>query len=135
VKESGGTPEGVEHQLEGLLGFYVEAAKLVDAGLTQAEFAKRSDELGSRYVSNPFAKPVLPNLAAAHDSVIAGQTRMFLLKTAIGIVQHGADAAKGIQDPINHQPVAFEKSAHGFQLTSKVMQHGQPVMLTVGASQ
>ncbi len=135
ISAAGGTPEGVVHQLENLLVYYQEAAKLTTAPLNQSEFNRQALALASKFDANPFAKPILPNLPAAHDGVVASQTRLALFKTAIAVVQHGSDAAKGVVDPVNHEAVTYEKLGTGFKLSSKVMVRGQPVTLTVGAKQ
>jgi len=132
VKEGGGTSESVAAKIEALLPFYEEAAKLDSSHLTQAEFNKRALALLSKYASNPFAKPLLPQLDGIHDAVIAAQTRMALLRAAIAVVQHGPDAAKQLSDPSDHQPFTYQPKPGGFELTSKVIYRNQPVVLSVG---
>jgi hypothetical protein len=132
ISVAGGTPEGVVHQLENLLIYYQEAAKLMTAQLNQPEFNRQALALASKFDANPFAKPILPNLPASHDAIVASQTRLLLFKTAIAIVQHGPDGVKGVVDPVNHEVVTYEKLSTGFKLSSKVISHGQSVVLTVG---
>jgi hypothetical protein len=134
VQESGGTAEAVAGKIEALLPFYAEAEKLANASLTQAEFNRQAQELASRYAANPFAKPILPDLARAHDAVIAAQTRMVVLRAAVAVVQNGPDAVKQFTDPGEHQPIAYQARPHGFELTSKVTYRNQPLTLTVGGA-
>lgn len=133
VKNSGGTPEGVVRQLEALLPYYDEAAKLVMKPLSQAEFTRKANELRQRFDANPFAKAILPNLPAIHDSHFAAQTRELMLKAAIALVQRGPDAVKELRDPVNHQPITYEKRGNGFVLSSTVTYRNEPVRLTVGS--
>jgi hypothetical protein len=132
VKAAGGTPESVTAAIRSLLAYYDEAEKLVALPLTQDEFRQKAEELRHRFDTNPFAEGILPTLPAAHDSTVAAATRLILLKAAIAVVQKGPDAAKAFQDPVNHQPFAYEKQPAGFRLISKVTYRNEPVTLTVG---
>jgi hypothetical protein len=132
VKDAGGTPETVAAKIEALLPFYQEAQKLNSAGLSQSEYNKQAQQLLSKYASNPFAKPILPQLDGIHNAVIAAQTRMALLRAAIAVVQNGPDAAKKFTDPSDHQPFTYQPKPDGFELTSKIIYRNQPVALSVG---
>jgi hypothetical protein len=132
VKAAGGTPEGVTKALRDLLAYYEQAEKLVSTPASQDEFRPKAEALRHRFDSNPFAKSILPNLPAAHDAEVAAESRIVLLKAAIAVVQRGPDAVKDFQDPVNHQPIAYQKTDDRFQLVSKVLYRNEPVILTVG---
>jgi hypothetical protein len=132
VKEAGGTPDSIAAKIEALLPFYQEAAKLDSSHLTQAEFNKQAQQLASKYASNPLASPILPQLEGIHNAVIAAQTRMTLLRAAIAVTQNGPDAVKQFTDPSDHQPITYQPKSNGFELTSKLIYHNQPLTLTVG---
>jgi len=132
VKEAGGTPDSIAAKIEALLPFYQEAAKLDSSHLTQAEFNKQAQQLTSKYASNPFSSPILPQLEGIHNAVIAAQTRMTLLRAAIAVTQNGPDAVKQFTDPSDHQPITYQPKSNGFELTSKLIYHNQPLTLTVG---
>jgi hypothetical protein len=133
VKRAGGTPDAVAAKLEALLPFYKEAQTLDAANLSQSEFNKQAQTLLSRYASNPFASPILPNLTAVHDNIIAAQTRLTLLRAAIAVTQHGPDAAKQFTDPSDHHPFTYQPHTQGFTLTSTIIFRNQPLSLTIGA--
>ena len=132
VKAAGSTPEGVIASLRELQVFYDEASKLASTPATPSEFHQKAEALRKRYDANLFAKAMLPNLSAAHDATVAADTRMLLLKAAIAVVQRGPDAAKEFKDPVDHQPIAYQREASGFKLVSKVIARNEPVTLTVG---
>jgi len=132
VKEAGGTPDSVAAKLQALLPIYEEAQKLDAANLSQPEFNKQAQALLSKYSSNPFASPILPNLTAVHDNIIAAQTRLTLLRAAIAVTQHGPDAAKQFTDPSDHHPFTYQPTPKGFTLTSTILFRNQPLSLTIG---
>jgi hypothetical protein len=134
VKSAGGSPTGVLASLRKLLTYYDEAEKLVAARLTQDEFRPKAEELRHRFDGVPFAKAILPALPRAHDATVAADTRLTLLNVAIAAVQNGPEAVKAFTDRVNHQPIAYEKLATGFRLTSKVMERGEAVTLTIGGA-
>ena len=134
IKEAGGTPDAVASKIQALLPFYDEAQKLDSAHLTQSEFNRQAQELLNKYAANPFAKPILPQLAGIHDAVIAAQTRMTLLRAAIAVLQNGPEAAKQFTDPSDHQPFNYQARHDGFELTSKVVFRNQPLTLTIGGA-
>ena len=117
-----------------LLPYYDEAEKISATAMTQDEFRQKAEALRHRFDANPLAKWMLPNWVNYHDNEVAAATRIFLLKAAIAVAESGPDAVKGLVDPVNHQPIAYEKQASGFQLKSKVMLRSEPVTLTVGGA-
>jgi len=82
--------------------------------------------------ANPLAGYFLP----AMDRVVASQrraeTQMALFKTALAVVQGGPDRLKDIKDPFGDGPFEYRALDKGFELKSKLLFKGQPVMLTVG---
>jgi hypothetical protein len=118
--------------LRNLLTYYDEAEKLVATPANQDEFRQKAEALRHRFDANPLAKVILPNLTAAHDAEVAAETRIVLLKAAIAVAERGPDAVKPLVDPVNHQPITYEKTSDGFQLISKILHRNEPVTLTVG---
>ena len=70
------------------------------------------------------------------DQVVArerrNQTQEALFKAAIGVVQGGPDTLKDIEDPSGNGPFEYRAVDKGFELKSKLLFKGQPVLLTVG---
>ncbi len=57
---------------------------------------------------------------------------MALFKAAIAVVQGGPENLRDIEDPFGNGPFEYRALDHGFELKSKLLFKGQPVMLTVG---
>ena len=57
---------------------------------------------------------------------------MALFKAALAVVKGGPDKLKDIKDPFGDGPFEYRALDKGFELKSKLLFKGQPVMLTVG---
>ncbi len=129
--ESAKTFEQAIKLLEDLLPFYEDLAKV--SALPWKEF----DEQYPKFVkkakaANRLAGYILP----ATDKMVAAQrrnqTQMALFKAALAVVQGGPDKLKDIKDPFGDGPFEYRALDKGFELKSKLLFKGQPVMLTAG---
>ena len=55
-----------------------------------------------------------------------------LFRAAVAVAQSGPAALKNFRDPYGDGPFTYAKLPDGFELRCKLMDHGQPVTLTVG---
>jgi hypothetical protein len=67
-------------------------------------------------------------LAAQHRN----QTQIALLRAAVAVVRDGPDKIKDSKDPFGDGPFEYRARDKGFELKSKLLYKGQPVMLIVG---
>jgi hypothetical protein len=75
-----------------------------------------------------FIHPMVSNVGFERRS----QTQMALFKAAVAVVQDGPDKLKSIKDPAGNGPFEYRVTNKGFELKSKLLFLGKPVMLTVG---
>jgi len=117
--------------LEDLLPLNDQLAKLT--ALPWKEFDTQYPEFVKQAkAANPLAGFVLPSM----DKIVAAerrnQTQMALFKAALVVVQGGPDKLREIKDPFGDGPFEYRALDKGFELKSKLLFKGQPVMLTVG---
>ena len=58
---------------------------------------------------------------------------MALFKAALGVVAGDADKLKDFKDPFGDGPFEYRSLEKGFELKSKLLFKGQPVILTFGS--
>jgi hypothetical protein len=51
---------------------------------------------------------------------------------AIAVVESGPEKLANIKDPFGNGPFGYRKLDTGFELSSKLLENGKPVTLTVG---
>jgi hypothetical protein len=117
--------------LEDVLPFYDELEKMM--ALPWKEFdAQYPQFVKKAKAANPLAGYILP----AMDNMVAAQrrnqTQLALFKAALAVVQGGPDRLKDFKDPFGDGPFEHRALDKGFELKSKLLFKGQPVMLTVG---
>jgi hypothetical protein len=132
INAAGGTRDGVVHQLQALIPYFDGVDKLLRQSPTQEDFHSKSADLHDQFNDNPFAGLMLLQYSRAFDTLAREQTEMAMLQSAIAIVQSGPDKARDLQDPVNHQPIAYEETANGFELESTVTSNEKPVTLKIG---
>ena len=116
---------------EGLIPMYDELAKLSE--LPPKEFDTRYPEFVKKaQAANPLARAVLPAVDKVAAAKRRAEARLALLKAAIAVVQNGSAALKDHKDPFGAGPFAYQATAGGFELTSKLIYKDQPVTLVVG---
>lgn len=120
----------VIHQMQDFLATYDELARLV--ALPPAEFDVKFPAFVERArAANPVADLLLP----AMDKVLAAsrrrEVRMSMLLAAIAVVESGPDKLADIKDPFGDGPFSYRKLERGFELSSKLLDDGKPVTLTV----
>jgi hypothetical protein len=132
--------EGVE-----AITTYKQAVKMLEDGLpSYEELAKLSalpgKELDARFpefiktvkAANPPVGALLPAMDRFVASQRRNQTQLALFKAALAVVQGGPDKLKDIRDPFGDGPFEYRALDKGFELRSRLIVNGQPVMLTVG---
>jgi hypothetical protein len=130
--KSAGPAEGAIKKLEDLFPYYDELANLVALPWSEfdakyAEFAKRTK---SENVLAGFFIPAIDRVVAAERR---SEAQMALFKAALAVVEGGPDKLKDIKDPFGDGPFAYRALDKGFELKSKLLFKGQPVMLAVGS--
>jgi hypothetical protein len=60
------------------------------------------------------------------------ETQKALFRAALTVVQGGPDKLKDIKDPFGDGPFQYRALDQGFELKSRLLFKGQPVLLTVG---
>jgi hypothetical protein len=125
------TYEQAIKRLEDLLPFYDELARVI--ALPWKEFDAQYPELVKKAKARDlwgFDRLNEP------DGIIAGvrrhEAQMALFRAALMVVKGGPDKLKDIKDPFGDGPFEFRALDKGFELKSKLLYKGQPVMLTVG---
>jgi hypothetical protein len=118
-------------RLEDLLPFYDELARVI--ALPWKEFDAQYPELVKKAKARDlwgFDRLNEPDGIVAR--VRRYETQMALFKAALAVVKGGPDKLKDIEDPFGNGPFEFRALDRGFELKSKLLFKGQPVMLTVG---
>jgi hypothetical protein len=133
ISDSGGTRAGATAALQNLRPYYDQVGNLLRQNPTQEEFHKRADDLLAPFANKPFANILFVNFGRAFDTDAGQRTQMQMLKAAIAIVQNGPDKIKDFTDPVNHDPLKYDETANGFELSSAVTVAGHPVVLKVGS--
>lgn len=128
VAASGGSRQGVMRQFEGLRGYYDKLERILP--LPREQFVKELAALDKQFESNPLARAVLPSVQKVYDRDAAGRTRMTLLKAAVAVARGGPERAKEFTDA-GGAPIEYAAAEGGYELRSKVMNDGQPVVLKV----
>jgi len=95
-----------------------------DAGYL--EFAKRAN------AASPIAKVMLPAMEKTVAAQRRSEVRMAMLLAAIAVVESGPEKLAEIKDPFGSGPFEYRKLDTGFELSSKLLENGKPVTLTVG---
>ena len=126
IAASGGNREGVRRQFEALQGYFEKLDRILP--LRREQFAKELAALDKQFESNPLAKAVLPSVQKAYDRDAVGRTRMTLLRAAVAVARGGPERAKAFKDA-GGSPVEYRATDDGFELRSKVLNEGQPVVL------
>jgi hypothetical protein len=118
-------------RLEDLVPFYDEMARVI--ALPWKEFDAQYPELVKKAKVRDLRGFDRLNKP---DGIIAGirhyETQMALFKAALTVVKGGPDQLKAIKDPFGDGPFEFRALDKGFELKSKLVFKGQPVMLSVG---
>jgi hypothetical protein len=81
---------------------------------------------------NPLAAAFIHPMVAQVGFERRNQTQLALFKAAPAVVQDGPDQLKDIKDPAGKGPFEYRVTDQGFELKSKLLFLGKPVMLTVG---
>ena len=117
--------------LEGMLPFYDQLAKMTT--LPWKEFDAQYPEFAKKAkAANPLADQILPLSDVMLATERRTQMRMALFNAALAVVQGGPDKLKEIQDPFGDGPFGYRALDKGFELKSKLLFKGRPVMLTIG---
>ncbi len=116
--------------LKDLLPFSDELANVT--ALPPKEFDAQYPEFVQKVkATSPMAILILStNLTIASER--RNQAQIALFKAAIAVVQNGPDKLKDIRDPFGDGPFEYRVLDKGFELKSKLLFNGQPVMLTIG---
>jgi hypothetical protein len=110
---------------------YDELAEL--AALPPAEFDARYSEFARRAnAASPVASVMLPAMEKTVAAQRRCETRMAMLLAAIAVVEGGPEKLADVKDPFGDGPFAYRKLETGFELSSKLLEDGKPVTLTVG---
>jgi hypothetical protein len=126
-----GSLEEITKQLEGFFATYDELAKLVV--LPPAEFEAQFPPFVKRArAANRMADLLLPSVDQALMTFRRGEARMAMLLAAIAVVESGPEKLAEIKDPFGDGPFGYKKLETGFELSSKLMEQGRPVTLTIG---
>jgi hypothetical protein len=129
--QSAQTFEQAIKKLEEILPLYDDLANLValpwnEFDAKYSEFAKRTK---SANVLAGFFVPGIDRLVAAERR---SEAQMALFKAALGVVVGDAAKLKDFKDPFGDGPFEYRPLEKGFELKSKLLFKGQPVILTVG---
>jgi hypothetical protein len=131
VLDAADTFEKAVKMIEDLMPVYDDLVKLY--GRPAKEFDAEYPAYAKKAAAaNPVAALLLPamqNVAAAERRNL---TQRALLRSAITIVQGGAEKAKETMDPFGDGPFEYRAFDGGFELKSKFVYKGNPVTLTVG---
>jgi hypothetical protein len=131
--KSAKTFEQAVKMLEDLLPMYDELSDV--AALPWKEFdAKYPEFIKKAKAANPLAGHVLPAMDRVADAQRRTKTRRALFTAALAVVQDGQDKLKDIKDPYGDGPFEYRALDKGFELRSRLIFRGQPVILTVGKS-
>jgi hypothetical protein len=121
----------VAKMMEEFQATYDELAELM--ALPPAEFDARYPEFAKRARETSSASQLM--LPAMEKTVTAQrrtEARMAMLLAAIAVVEGGPEKLAGIKDPFGDGPFEYRKLDTGFELSSKLLEDGKPVTLTVG---
>lgn len=121
----------VVEMMEKFQSTYDELAKL--EALPPAEFDARYPEFAKRAnAASPIAKVMLPVMEKTVETQRRSEARLAMLLAAIAVVESGPEKLANIKDPFGNGPFAYRKLDTGFELSSKLLEEGKPVTLTVG---
>lgn len=130
VAAAGGTPEGVARQIEAIGPFYDEVAAAL--ALPYAQAGPRLAEIRRRAKANAFADTLLADYARVLDAEARANVRLTMLRAAIALTKGGPEKVRDFRDPFGDGPLEHRPLANGFELRSKLMVRGEPVVLRVG---
>jgi hypothetical protein len=119
--------------LQSLKGLLVELEKATD--LPTAEQDARLKEIQQPFQSDPLAKLLLPDPNKIFMNRREWQTKHALLDAAVAVARDGEQALKDKRyaDPFGDgAPFAYRKTDKGFELQSKLIYKGKPVILAAG---
>ena len=117
--------------MEKLQPTYDELAELMALPPTEfdaryPDFAKRAKE------TSPASQMMLPAMEKTVAAQRRSEARMAMLLASIAVVEGGPEKLAGIKDPFGDGPFEYRKLDTGFELSSKLLEDGKPVTLTVG---
>jgi hypothetical protein len=129
VRGAGGPAGPIKH-LEELASHYDEMARIVS--LPSAEFAPKWDAIFKKLDGNPFAKMLLPALNNVHEADKRSRVRWAMFRAGLAAAESGTDKLKDSDDPAGAGPFTFSTFDGGFELKSKMLVRGEPVLMTFG---
>lgn len=115
--------------MDDLLPLNERLAKL--AALPWKEFDREYPEFVKMKAHNPLGGFLLPTVDKYVEVQRRTQAQLALFKAALAVVQDGPDALKGTKDPFGEGPFEYRELGNGFELKSKLLFKGQPVMLLI----
>jgi hypothetical protein len=123
--------DDVIRQTNDFMAVYDELGQLVV--LPPEEFDAKFPKFVDRArAANPVADLLLPAMQKVMDATRRRDARMAMLLASIAVVESGPDKLAGIKDPFGDGPFGYRKLENGFELSSKLIEDGKPVTLTVG---
>jgi hypothetical protein len=125
------TFEQAIEMLEGLARFYDEFSEMATLP-PEALDARYPAFVARATAANPLAGLNLPSKDMFIPAQRRAQVRMALFRAALAVVQGGPDRLADAKDPIGGGPFEYHPLAGGFELKSKWLYKGKPVILTVG---
>jgi hypothetical protein len=129
VRAAGG-PAGPTKQLEELIANYEELARI--AALPRDQFETKWAAAQKKLEGNAFARQLLPALDKVYDAAERNRTVWALLHAAHAVAQGGPDRLKDFPDPVGSGAFEYREFPGGFELKSKLVYKGQPLVLKVG---